>query len=157
MASSAELKEDREQVEIWINRQNKKLFASGVFLELNLWEDFLDAMSQTRLQDEYNKTINECDIFISLFKTKVGKYTEEEFDVAYETFKANGKTQYLYTYFKKFQLNSDEIELDDLTSLKSFKAKLSDLGHFPTSVKNSDDLLRKSETINSIKYLRRWA
>ncbi|MDJ0582954.1 DUF4062 domain-containing protein [Crocosphaera sp.] len=78
LASSSELKEDRDQFEIFINRQNKKYIKQGIFLELVIWEDFLDAMSRTRLQDEYNKAIKECDVVVSLFKTKVGQYTEEE-------------------------------------------------------------------------------
>ena len=48
---------------------------------------FLDAVSQTRLQDEYNKAIKECDIFLMLFFTKVGKYAEEEFEKALDSLK----------------------------------------------------------------------
>ena len=79
MASSSELKTEREQFEIFIYRKCKEYRKEGLFLELVIWEDFIDAMSQTRLQDEYNKAIRDCDIFVSLFFTKVGKYTEEEF------------------------------------------------------------------------------
>lgn len=70
LASSSELKEDREEFEKLISRKNKYLVPRGVFLELDLWEDFLDAMSQTRLQDEYNKAIRGCDIFVMLFLLK---------------------------------------------------------------------------------------
>jgi hypothetical protein len=70
LASSEELKKDREQFEIFINRKNKDWIAKGIFLHLIIWEDFLDAMSQTRLQDEYNKAIRECDIFVMLFLVK---------------------------------------------------------------------------------------
>ena len=79
LASSSELQGDREQFEIFINRKNKEYIKQSIFLELVIWEDFLDAMSATRLQDEYNKAITDCDVFVSLFKTKVGRYTEEEF------------------------------------------------------------------------------
>jgi len=82
LASSSELKEDRKEFEIFINRKNIECVDKGVFLELVIWEDFLDALSQTRLQDEYNKVIRKCDIFVMLFCTKVGKYTEEEFETA---------------------------------------------------------------------------
>ena len=44
-------------------------------------------MSETRMQDEYNKEIRACDIFVSLFFTKTGKFTEEEFDVVHRQFK----------------------------------------------------------------------
>jgi hypothetical protein len=82
LASSAELKADREQFELAVNRKNKEWIKQGIFLELIVWEDFLDAVSKTRLQDEYNKTIRECDIFVMLFWTKVGLYTAEEFETA---------------------------------------------------------------------------
>ncbi|MEO1004392.1 MAG: DUF4062 domain-containing protein, partial [Cyanobacteria bacterium J06638_38] len=91
LASSSELKSDREQFEIFINRKNKEHIKKSIFLELVLWEDFLDAMSSTRLQDEYNKAVADCDVFVSLFHTKVGRYTESEFSKALETFKSNQK------------------------------------------------------------------
>ena len=75
LASSSELKGDREQFEIFINRKKDEYTEKGIYLKLILWENFIDAMSATRLQDEYNKAITECDIFVSLFHTKVGQYT----------------------------------------------------------------------------------
>ena len=48
------LKADREQFESFIYRQTKETIKDGIFLELMIWEDFLNAMSQTRSQDEYN-------------------------------------------------------------------------------------------------------
>lgn len=69
LASDSELKSNREQFEIFINRKNKEYIKKNIFLELVLWEDFLDAMSSTRLQDEYNKAVTDCNIFVSLFHT----------------------------------------------------------------------------------------
>src|SRR5436190_17467384 len=88
LTSSSELKVERDQFEIFVNRKNNEWVQKGIFLQLVVWEDSLDAMSQTRLQDEYNKAIRECDIFVMLFFTKVGKYTEEEFRTAFGQFKA---------------------------------------------------------------------
>jgi hypothetical protein len=67
LASSSELKEDREEFERLVSRKNNYLVPRGVFLEVVLWEDFLDAMSQTGLQEEYNKAIRDFDIFVMLF------------------------------------------------------------------------------------------
>ena len=72
LASSSELKEDRKEFKSFIYDKCKEWNAKSVFLELVLWEDFLDAMSKTRLQDEYNRAIRECDLFVLLFFTKVG-------------------------------------------------------------------------------------
>ena len=141
LASSSELKEDREQFEIFINRKNKDWINKGIFLDLILWEDFLDAMSQTRLQDEYNKAISQCDIFVMLFFTKVGRYTEEEFQTAFGQFKATNRP-FIFTYFKDAPISTGELN-DDVLSLLQFKKKLSALGHFYTVYKSIEDLQLK--------------
>lgn len=138
LASSEELKTDREQVEIFINRKNKELVDKNLFLELLIWEDFLDAMSQTGLQEEYNKAVQTSDIFILLFFNKVGKYTEEEFDAAFTQFKATNKP-IIFTYFKTAQMSSSDLN-DEVISLVSFKNKLKDLEHYYTTYKNIEDL-----------------
>jgi hypothetical protein len=79
LASSSELKEDREQFEIFLYRKCKAWFDRGIFLHLELWEDFLDAMAPGGLQSEYNTALKDCDIFVLLAFNKVGKYTAEEF------------------------------------------------------------------------------
>src|SRR6516162_2959318 len=99
LASSSELKDDRTAFEIFVGRKNKEWVTRGVFLELVLWEDFLDVLSKTRLQDEYNAAIRTCDLVVMLFWTKVCPYTEEEFDAAVGQFRANEKP-FILVYFK---------------------------------------------------------
>ena len=139
LASSSELTDDRNEFEKFIGRKNKELVKENIFLELVIWEDFCDVMSQKRLQDEYNKTIKECSIFVMLFWTKVGKYTLEEFETAYGQFKKSDRPL-VYTYFKHALIDSGALELDDLRSVKEFQTKLKELGHFQTVYKSSDDL-----------------
>lgn len=148
LASSSELEKDRKEVEIWINRENKKLIKKGIFLQLNLWEDFLDAMSKTRLQDEYNKAVAQSDIVLCLFATKVGKYTREEFEIAYAHFKKLGKPAYIYTYFKDVNISSssDMNSVKEFLNMKQFQEKLNELGHFYTSYKSTEDLNRQLKT-----------
>lgn len=133
LASSSELVDDRRAFEIFINRKNKLLVKNGVFLELVIWEDFLDVISQNRLQEEYNRAIRDCDIFIMLFYSKVGKYTEEEFGVAFKEFKQNNKPL-IYTYFKN---GAEQVE----ESVGIFQKKLDALGHFFTTYNNTEGLL----------------
>lgn len=142
LASSSELEQDRKEFEILINRKNKEWVKEGVFLELVVWENFLDALSQTCLQDEYNKAIRQCDIFVMLFFTKVGKYTEEEFETAFGQFKATNKPL-IYTYFKDAGITTGSVNKEDLTSLWAFQEKLSELGHFYTTYKNTEELQLK--------------
>ena len=135
LASSEELKEDRKEFEIFINRENKELVNKGIFLKLELWEDFIDEMSKTRLQDEYNKAAINSDIFVSLFWTKTGKYTSEEFNEAYKHFKEKGKPS-IYTYFKNTPISPNI----DTTSRFKFIEELKVLGHYPTNYENIDNL-----------------
>ena len=140
LASSSELKEDRKEFEIFINRKNKVWVGQGVFIELIVWEDFLDAVAKTRLQDEYNQAIRECDLFVMLFWTKVGQYTEEEFETAFGQFKATNKP-FIFTYFKDAEISTGSANKNDLMSLWVFQEKLDKLGHFYTRYKNTAELL----------------
>src|SRR4051812_42135077 len=120
LASSAELKGDRQAIEDLIGRKNKLLQQEGTFIHLDIWEDFIDAVSQTRLQDEYNKKIEAADIFIMLFFTKVGMYTSEEFDKALEQFK-KANQPLIYTYFKNAHIRSGDLSRKDANSVWDFQ------------------------------------
>ncbi|MCC6459273.1 MAG: hypothetical protein IT260_02305, partial [Saprospiraceae bacterium] len=82
LASSAELKPERERIEIEVNRLNKQLLDQGVFLFLSLWEDAQYVGQSFRSQDDYNQEVEACDIFVLLFHSKLGKYTREELNLA---------------------------------------------------------------------------
>ncbi|MEM9008097.1 MAG: COR domain-containing protein [Cyanobacteria bacterium P01_F01_bin.86] len=139
LASSAELRDDRDAFDLYFRQQNDRLRKQGLYLEIVRWENFLDAMSDTRLQDEYNKEIRDCDIFVSLFKTKTGKYTEEEFDVAHCTFQETGKPL-IYTYFRQANISTSTSNRQALLSLWDFQSKLGELGHFYTEYESIDGL-----------------
>ena len=150
LASSSELRNDRKEFEILINRKNKEYVNKNIFLELVLWEDFLDVMSQNRLQDEYNRVVRECDIFVSLFYTKVGKYTQEEFDKAFQSFKEDGRP-FIYTYFKNADIKTGDIT-EEILSLLTFKNKLNELGHFYTNYNDINDLKNQfSSQLNKLE------
>lgn len=139
IASSAELKEDREGFEKFINVENNRLNNLGFRIEIVQWEYFNDAVSVTRLQDEYNKALLQCDIALCLFFTKAGKYTEEEFDTAYRLFKEKGKPK-IYTYFKDASVSMRSLT-EEVNSLFHFRTKINALGHFPTYYSNIQDLM----------------
>ena len=142
LASSSELSEDRDQFDLYFRQQNDHLRKKGIYLEIIRWENFLDAMSETRMQNDYNKIIRDCDIFVCLFFTKTGKFTEEEFDVAHRRFLENRKPL-IYTFFKKADVDIDSLNKEDFDSLRAFQAKLNKLGHFYTTYKNIEHLQRQ--------------
>lgn len=129
LASSAELKEERQLFEIELYRKSKAWFEKGIFLHLEIWEDMSAKVSaHGRSQTDYNEVIKECDILVLLAYTKVGIYTAEEFEVAHGQFKKTQKP-FIFTYFKDVAINEGN-NTPEFISLLSFKQKLSDLGHF---------------------------
>jgi len=136
LASSAELKADREQFEIFIYRRCKAWFEQGLFLHLDIWEDFLDAMSPGGLQSEYNHVIKDCDIFVMLVHNKVGPYTAEEFGEAFGQFSKTQKP-FIFTYFRQPVTTTDP---EALTSLAAFEAELKRLKHYKTPYQNIAEL-----------------
>ena len=99
----------------------------GIYLKLENWEAMSATMSATRKQDDYNQRILESDISICLVHTKVGKYTEEEFNVAWARFQKTQKPLILI-YFKDDKVHPDAVQ----QTRSVFKLKLEEeLNHFP--------------------------
>ena len=140
LASSSELKAERSTLELRINRKNKQWHDDGVFLHLEIWEDFIDAMSRTRLQDEYDTAIRRADIFVLLVHTKVGKYSAEEFEVAHAHFKEHGRPL-IYTYVKNPPGPADNDPGSEYGTVRALRQRLAALGHFDTRYSSVEELL----------------
>ena len=138
LASSSELEKERRAFEIFINRENKELNKKNIFLHLEIWEDFIDNVFIEGSQEQYNKAVRKSDIFVSLFFTKVGKYTEEEFDVAFKEYTENSKP-IIYTYFKDAPITTKSIT-KEIYTLLDFKEKLKNLKHYVSDFKDDSDL-----------------
>lgn len=77
-----------------------------------LCENFDDAYSKTRKQEEYNEKIRDSELCFFIFFTKAGEYTREEFEVARKKFEETGKPK-IYTYFKVIKDEKVEQSLYD--------------------------------------------
>lgn len=139
LASSEELAEERKEFQNFISTENDYYQEQGITLKLVKWENsFIDAMSRDGLQEVYNKAVDESDIFVSLFFTKVGKYTEEEFERAFAKFTKTDKP-FIYTYFKSGKVDIDKLGQEYNTRL-AFEKKLKELKHYKSKFKNTEDL-----------------
>lgn len=139
LASSSELKDDREAFQMMIAQLNEDWILKGFFFKLVIWEDFIDAMSKDGLQKEYNKAIRDCDMFVLLFKKKVGAFTAEEFEAAFGAMQEGGRPQ-IYTYFKDTMVLTGEID-ESIISMLEFKKKLRSLKHYVTRYTSAEDLM----------------
>ena len=77
-------------------------------------------------------------MLVCLFHTKAGKYTLEEFETGLKQFRDSGKPL-IYTYFKEPAPPYDERDENSL-SLKKFKDRLTEIGHFYTRYESTDSL-----------------
>jgi hypothetical protein len=80
-------------------------------------------------------------VFVMLYRSKVGRCTEEEFATAVGQFHATSKP-FIYTYFCDSPADRATASAEDLKSLHSFQQKLRALGHFQTVYSNTDQLCR---------------
>lgn len=114
LASSTELKSDRDQFADFITRLNMHYEPRGYRFILYIWE-FLDpAYNNQRKQNEYNNEIRKCDFFVALFHTKVGKYTIEELEAAQEECKKRELPMFIYfrdlDYWQTLQQKDKNLE-----------------------------------------------
>lgn len=133
LASSNELKAEREKFEQEIYRKTKAWYERQIFLHLDIWEDLSARFGSEGMQHAYNEFVRKADIFVLLAWTKVGMYTDEEFEQAFGQFQSTRKP-FIFTYFK----SPDGQRTDP--SLDVFKQKLLNLKHFGAVFKNEDDL-----------------
>lgn len=140
LASSSELEEDRKGFKDFISDENEYLNSKRIKLTLIKWEDsFLEALTEEGLQNEYNKAIAACDIFIVLFFTKVGRYTNEEFDIALKEFHLR-KTPSIFIFEKDAGFSKKDINEEDILSLFSFRKRIDTLNHYNSQYTSTDNL-----------------
>jgi hypothetical protein len=74
-----------------------------------------------------------------LVATKVGQYTDEEFEIAYGHFNTNHRP-FIYTYFKKVPFYAADGDWDAQLTLRAFQDKLRKRGHYWTTYEHVDGL-----------------
>ena len=127
IASSSELEEDRDELTAYL--------AMNPALMVVRWAGFLDAMSGTDIEQNI-EALRDCDIFVGLFSTNVGRFVGQEFDAALREFR-DKKRPHIFVYFKDADV---KIHRDDLTLLMALQGKLSHLHHFWQTYKSIDHL-----------------
>ena len=141
LASGAELHEERDAVELVIHRKNGELIAKDLFLEVVRLEQLRQDFGKTKAQERYSEELSKCDIVIVLFYKRVGKYTKEEFDIAYNLFKSGRNPRHLYVYFKKWMVPSDQIDGDIL-----------DVGKIRNEISTNEQIFINFETKPELQY-----
>ena len=132
LASAGELSEDRKEFGNFINKVRAHYRNRGYDFFLIEWEYLENDDHTYRKQDEYNEHIKDCDIFVSLFYTRAGEYTQEEFGIALQESKKRNLP--MLTFMRALEEGKTAEE-----SLNEFKKKYFD-PYFWGSYGNNDKL-----------------
>ena len=136
LASSEELKNDRNSLQAFISTLDNIYEERGVRIKCRRWEDFPRYFTNCRTQDVYTEKVRSSDVVICMFHKKAGKYTIEEFENAIDEYRKNGKRPCTYVCMRN--LNDGDIEEHALTV---FKHNLDNYkGHFWCNYASDDEL-----------------
>ena len=141
LASSGELKTERDAINTFIAEENKRLFNSGIFLNLIMWEEQQKSVDKDRIQLRFNELLLDSEIVIVLFYTKAGQFTLEEFNLAYDNLRKENKPDYLFVFFDNRSV-PQELITKDIFIIKGIKKKLQD----------DEQLYIEFDTVDNLKY-----
>ncbi|MEL6971677.1 MAG: COR domain-containing protein [Bacteroidota bacterium] len=139
LASSSELAEERRAIKQMVNDQISHWIKDNCLVQVLSWENEQNPGDSIRSQNNYSLEVDECDLFVLLFYSKLGKYSAEELGRAEERFTTNGQPRILI--FQKDVAPPQGITVEELTSLRQFETDLRAKEHFPYQYKNVDNLL----------------
>ena len=135
LASGNEMKHDRNAFGNLIRKLDEIYEKRGTRIRLFEWEYVDSAYNGGRKQDEYNEHLRASDMFLALFHTYAGRFTQEEFNIAKDEREEKG-TPKPYVYCRDLQEGEEEDQ-----TLKDFKKYLfKELKYFFCSY-NSEECL----------------
>ena len=138
LASSEELADERIRFGDFIRTLDDTYEQRGFRIKLIKWEDLPKGNDGRPTQETYNEYVRQCDLFVSLFYTKAGEFTLEEYNVAKQTQCELGKPT-IYVFLRVL----DKGEKED-KSLTDFKQNvLGNVKHYWTNYESSDTLQLK--------------
>ncbi|KLE08368.1 NB-ARC domain-containing protein [Aliarcobacter butzleri] len=139
IASSSELKEERDKLELLLYREDFKPVK---------WENIDHSITTDRFQSRINEShLLTSDIVIFMIKSRLGEYTFEEFQESYKNLGLN--IDKIYIYF--FEIDKNLIPKKELRKIMDLEDFLEDEGKLYHKVKDFRDL--ENHFLKQIKHL----
>ncbi|MDD2698456.1 MAG: DUF4062 domain-containing protein [Arcobacteraceae bacterium] len=143
IASSGDLSEERKNLKI--------LCYDNDYTPI-LWEDLDQSITIEKFQERINEEeLKESDIVIFMIKSRLGKYTQEEFEESYN--ELGRRINRIYVYF--FEIDNNQIDKRELRKILNLQAFLEDEGKLYHEVKDFQELenhfLKQKQFFNTKK------
>lgn len=148
VASPGDVSDERSALESIISELNRTWSRSlNLRLELIKWETDIHPAFGNYPQDVINQQLNdEYDIFIALFWSKIGSPTDiaesgtiEEFNRAYNKYKADPNSVDIMIYFKDQAIPPSKMDFVQLQKIQSLKEQMGEKGGLYWSFDSTED------------------
>ena len=143
LASSSELADERQAIKLLIAEENNRYYKQGVFLHLVIWEELEKSFEEGGVQERFNEAMLSCDIMLTMFHTRVGPFTREEFDLALTKNKAGENPRKIQAYYKTTPVNLDEVSTEGFEQVKALQEVIKKEMQMYMTFDTTDALLRE--------------
>lgn len=151
ISSPSDVKTEREQTLKVIDELNRTLCnPNGLILSSLTWENDTYPSVGSYSQEAINEQTTDYDIFVGIMANrfgtqtpKAGSGTEEEFNLAYD----KKEQVHIMFFFKNAQINTNDIDIEQLQKIRDFKKEISDKGvYYREFSENYEQLFRECLT-----------
>ena len=143
VASSSELKTERNEIVDLFCDMNKTLREKEIKLHPEVWEFADSSMHSCRKEDEYLEMLKNCELCFVLFWQKLGEYTVEEVNFAFAERHAGRLPQNIKLLFKEPTFNISP----EMKAIKEIIQKLSVYDSFIEFFSDVECLRNKVERV----------
>jgi hypothetical protein len=140
VASSREHPAERQMLSTFVRETNDLWRPDDRYLEFISSDDYQTSLAQQGSQNVLDESIRRADVFLMMFKTRVGSYTAHEFEIAYEQYHRTGKPL-IFVYQNVGSVSLASVPREDIEGLYEFKDRLAKQGDYLVEYANPDALV----------------
>ena len=134
-SSIYEFKNERNEIVAFVAGLDRRYGSDHLRIRCEICENVSDEMREEGTQQEYNRIIREeSDVVYVLVGNRAGKYTREEFDVAYQTFRKNHARPRVVVYFRR----PETAEAPEKSAEAFRKTVFEKMNHYPSEFTHLD-------------------
>ena len=154
LACSLSLVDERTKLELSLHGEEAKVFCGdNVSITLIKSDNKSKTMAVNGSQYEIDEIIRQCQIFIILYHTSIGRHTLHEFEVAFQKFTATGSIPKIFPCYKREPVDLRNVDHAALAELEQFRQNMR-IKHYEEDYENIADL--KFKVIQEIlRYIRK--
>lgn len=136
-SSIYEFKNERNEIVAFVAGLDKRYGGDHLRIRCEICENVSDEMREEGTQEEYNRIIREeSDVVYVLVGNRAGKYTREEFQVAYQAFRKSHARPRVVVYFRR----PEQAEAPEKSAEEFRETVFEKMHHYPSEFTHLDTI-----------------